>query len=52
MGAPRRGGSEYDLAYFKLWWARMGIKERRQAKEKDRQDKDNTNMTRGVGRKT
>ena len=33
--APRRRrgvGSSYDLAYFKLWWARMEIEGRKQAK--------------------
>ena len=36
--APRKCESGYDLAYFKLWWARMGIEGRKQAKEKLRQE--------------
>ena len=40
--APRRGGtgSGYDLAYFKLWWARMEIEGRKQAKEQSRLEGD------------
>jgi hypothetical protein len=51
--APKRGGSgsEYDLAYFKLWWARMAIEGRKQAKEQLRQDMNfNFNVTKGVKR--
>jgi hypothetical protein len=51
--APKRGGSgsEYDLAYFKLWWARMTIEGRKQAKEQLRQDVNfNFNVTKGVRR--
>ena len=48
--APRRGGSEYDLAYFKLWWARMGIEGRKQAKEELRQEED-IKVTNGTRRK-
>jgi hypothetical protein len=49
--ALRRGGSgsEYDLAYFKLWWARMAIEGRKQAKEQLRQEED-FKMTKGAGR--
>ena len=40
--APRRGGSGsgYDLAYFKLWWARMHIEGRKQAKEQLKLEED------------
>ena len=49
--APRRGGSgsEYDLAYFQLWWARMAIEGRKQAKEQLRQEED-FKVTKGARR--
>ena len=49
MVAPGRGGpkSGYDLAYFKLWWARMEIEGRKQAKEQHRLDDYNYKVTKG-----
>ena len=51
--APRRGEarSGYDLAYFKLWWARMEIEGRKQAREQLRLDDFNLNVTKGARRK-
>ena len=51
LTAPRRGGvggSGYDLAYFKLWWARMEIEGRKRAKEQSRQVEGGLNP-KGVG---
>ena len=50
MVAPGRGGpkSGYDLAYFKLWWARMEIEGRKLAKEQLRLDDYNHKVTRGT----